>query len=283
MGNIKDFTSKLDGNAKIISFLSDNAEILNRVSRFQVAVKKLSAIQKKLKALNSKLGKDTTDIEKDKNNRREELVAVTIPVIRIMQVFAHDKEKENLQRRLYFLTPEFIHNFLDHELIKTSKKIWLIASKYGGYSRTFSSKIKSLLNPDRSKATIKFEKEYGLHSDMIKNLEEAILRFIEALLLYDGEMAEKEKVALKIKKINKQTKKLLADKIDRFAILFESENPDFFNEYSRLRGNQFRKQVKESLELEADPINILVEEVPENQAELIVKSKTSRKSKSEKK
>lgn len=238
MGNIKNYAAKLESYAQIISVLSKNNEILNKVSRFQIASEQLSSNQKKLVDLNSLLGKDISAIEKVKNNRRKELVKSTMPVIRIMQVFAHDKKKKNLQERLEYLTSEYVQNCSDIELIKISKKIWLIASKYGGYSTTFTSKIKSTLNPDNSKAIIKFEKEYSLNSKMIKNIEEADISFIESMLLYQGEMKEKEKVAMKMKKINKQTKNLLANKIDRFVLLFESKNPGFYKEYSQLRENQ---------------------------------------------
>jgi len=274
MKNMKNLTLKLDGNAQIIGLLSRNIEILNKISKFQVAVEKLNSNQKKLVDLHTLISKDITAIEKVKNDRRKELEDRTMTVIRIMQVFAHDKKKKKLQRRLYHLTSEYVQNCLDMELIKISKKIWLIANKFGGYAFTFLSKIKSSLNPDNLKATNKFEKEFGLNASMIKNIEEANISFIEAMLLYLGEMEEKEKVAMKMKEINKQTKKLLANKIDRFALLFESENPVFYKEYRQLRDKQLQKPVKELLDQESNPINILDEEVPMNQVKPKLKPKT---------
>jgi|WetSurMetagenome_2_1015567.scaffolds.fasta_scaffold400966_1 hypothetical protein len=265
MENMKDISLKLDENEHLINLLNRNPEILDKVSKFRVAVNRLESNQNKLVDLNSKLGKDTTDAENDKNDRRKGLIEVALPVILILQVFAHDRKKENLQRRLYFLTPENVQNSSDTELIETSKKIWLIANKYGRFSLSFANKIKSLLDPNNSKDTIKFEKEYGLSPEMFRNFEEAILRFIETSLLYEGEMAKKEKVAIKIKKINKLTKKLISNKIDRFAILFENENPEFYHEYCGIRGNHLKKQIKESLDQESDPI-VLAEELPKSPA-----------------
>jgi hypothetical protein len=278
---MNDPTLRLEDNAKIIDLLSRNAEILNRVSRFQVAFKQLELNQKKLLVLCSKLVKDITNYELIKNSQREKLVGQIIPVIRIMQVFAHDRNKENLQRRLYFLTTEKVKNSADDELINISKKIWLIANKYGGFSLTFSDRIKSLLNPDNSKDTQKFERDYGLNGEMIENLERAILGFIESMVLFNREMEQKEMLRLKVKKMNKQTKKLMARKIDRFAILFESENPDFYNEYCRIRGDQFPKQVMESLKQESDPIELVVEEVPVENVKQKAKPKTPKKKNSE--
>jgi hypothetical protein len=274
---MKDLTLKLDRNDKIIDLLSQNIEILNKVSRFQTAVKQLEYYQKKLLDFISRMEKDLTILEKDKDDQREALIELLIPVIRIMQVFAHDRKKENLQQKLYFLTPENIQDASDTELVKISKKIWLAATKFGGYSLSFSSKIKSLLDSDNSTDTIKFEKEYGLSPNMIKNLEKAILSFIKSMVVFQGEKDEKEKLATKVKKFNRLTKKLISNKIDRFAILFESENPDFYQQYCEIRGDKLKKQEKESLDQESDPIDILAEEPP------ISKVKPKRKPKSPKK
>ena len=260
MENIKDLTLKLEGNAQVINILSNNAEIVNKVSKFQVAVEQLNSNQQKLVELHALLSRDITPVEKVYNDRRKDLEEKTMSVIRIMQVFAHDKKKNKLQRRLYHLTTEYIQSCPDMDLIKLSKKIWLMANKFGGYALTFVTKIKASLNPDHSKATNKFEKEFGLNSVMIRNIEEANIRFIDAMLNYTGVLKQKEKVAMKIKKINKQTKKLLANKIDRFALLFETENPDFYNEYCGLRDKQLQKKVKATVAQETDFSELLVNE-----------------------
>jgi len=278
MENIKNLTLKLDSNAQIINLLSRNIEILNKVSKFQVAVDQLNSNQKKLVDLLALLSKDITTIEKNKYDQRKELEDRTMSVIRIMQVFAHDKKKKKLQRRLYHLTSEYIQNCLDMELIKISKKIWLLANKFGGYALTFVNKIKSSLNPDNLKASNKFEKEFGLNPVMIKNIEEANIRFIEAMLLFQDEMEEKEKVAMKIKEINKKTKKLLTNKIDRFVLMFENENPCFFHEYRELREDQLYKQIKETNDQETDFQDLLLDENQMNPVEPKVKRKTPQKS-----
>jgi hypothetical protein len=277
MENMKNLTLKMDNNAQIISLLSRNIEIVNKVSKFQAAVDQLHSNQKKLEDLHALISKDTTTIEKVKHDRRKELEERTMAVIRIMQVFAHDKKKSKLQSRLYHLTSEYVQNCMDMELIKISKKIWMIANKSGGYALTFVDKIKSALNPENLKATNKFEKEFGLNSAMIKNIEEASLSFIEAFLLYEVAMKEKEKVSLKIKKINKQTKKLLADKIDQFALLFEKDKPAFYNDYHELREIQLQKKVKETMNQETDFPDLLLDKDQVNQAAPKLKPRTPRK------
>ena len=279
---MKDITLKLDRNDKIIDLLSQNIEILSKVSRFQTAIKQLEYYQKKLLDFISRMEKDLTNLEKDKDDQREALIELLIPVIRIMQVFAHDRQKENLQQKLYFLTPENVQGASDTDLIKISKKIWLAANKFGGYSLSFSSKVKSLLDSDNSTDTIKFEKEYGLSPNMIKNLEKAILSFIKSMVVFQGEKDEKEKLATKVKKFNRLTKKLISNKIDRFAILFESENPDFYQQYCEIRGDKLKKQEKESLDQESDPIDILADELPVSPTKSKHKPKSSKKLSSEK-
>jgi len=86
---------------------------------------------RKLSDLATLLTKDVSTIEKSKNERRKELEERTMTVVRIMQVFAHDKKKGKLQRKLYHLTYEFIENCMDLELVEISKEIWLIANKFG--------------------------------------------------------------------------------------------------------------------------------------------------------
>jgi len=273
MEKIKDFTSKLDGNAQIINVLSRDVEILNKVSRFQIAADQLNALQKKMVDLNSLLSNDTTTTRNVKLKRRKELEGRILQISRIIQAFAFDKKKKKLQRRLDCFTPEYLQNCPDIELIKISKEIWLLANKYAKYSHTFISKIESRLSPDNSKATLKVEKEYGLRTHMIKNLEDENIGFIESMLIHRNEMKERDKVVKKIKKVYKQSENLLANKIDRFAFLFESENPAFYNEYYQLRENQLHKKQKENIDQEADAQNLSVE----NQAEHKSRSKSQQK------
>ena len=272
MENIENLPLKMERNALVISILSLNAEIWKKVSKFQEAVDRLISNQEKLVELQALLNKDITVIENAKNERRKELEDSTITVVRIMQVFAHDKKKGKLQRKLFHLTYEFVENCMDLELIDISKEIWLIANKFGGYALTFESKIKAALNPENEKATGKFEKEFGLNAGMIKNLEEAILSFINAMIPYNKEMAGKAKVAIKMKEINKKTKKLLSNKIDRLVLMFENENPGFYKEYHELREDHYYKHVKETINQETDFNELLPDDKLVIQAEPKVKS-----------
>jgi len=277
MKKIKNYAEKLDSYAEIISLLSNNNEIPKKISRFQIAVEQLNSNQKNLMELYPLLNKDITSSEKVKNKRRVELIEKHMPVIRIMQAFAFDKKKKNLQKQVEYLTSDYIQNCSDNELIKISKKIWLIATKNAGYATTYTDKIKSTLNPNESKANIKFKKEYGLKPEMIKNIEESNIKFIESLLIYKAEMKEKEKIAMKMKKINKQTKNLVTNKIDRFVLLFERENPSFFNDYSAIREKQKLTELAETTNQEANPQNLSVAEKQVNTTEPKIKPKIRKK------
>ena len=246
-------TLKLDNNNKIIDVLSQHMETANKISSFQTSLEKLNSNQKKLIEFYSHLGKDSMTTENVKNDRRTELVSKTVPVITIMQIFAYDKKKKNLLKRLQHLTPEYLRNCSDIELINISKKVWTIANKYGGYSLAFIRKIKSSLNSDKSKAIVQLEKEYGLIPDMIKNIEEANIKFIESLLLHEDEMKDKEKIVRKIKKIDSQTENLLQNKIDRFVFLLESVDPSLYKDYQQARKNQFYSNVTEAETINGTP------------------------------
>jgi hypothetical protein len=274
---IKNYAEKLDSYAEIISLLSNNNEIPKKISRFQIAVEQLNSNQKNLMELYPLLNKDITSSEKVKNKRRVELIEKHMPVIRIMQAFAFDKKKKNLQKQVEYLTADYVQNCSDNELIKISKKIWLIATKNAGYATTYTDKIKSTLNPNETKAIIKFKKEYGLKPEMIKNIEESNIKFIESLLIYKAEMKEKEKIAIKMKKINKQTKNLLCNKIDSFVLLFERENPSFFNDYSDIREKQKLTELAETTNQEANPQNLSVAEKQVNTTEPKIKPKIRKK------
>ena len=268
MKNNKSYSLKLDYYAKIINLLSSNDQILKKVSRFQTAAEQLISNHKEMMELNPLLSKDITKAEKAKNKQRSELIDKNLPVLRIIQAFAFDKKKKGLQDRLAYLTLEYIKTCPDDELIKISKKIWLLATKYSGYATSYLDKIKSTLNPDESNVNIKFKKEYGLKPEMIKNIEDSNIKFIESMLLYREEMKEKEKTAMKMKKINKHTKNLLDNKIDRFAILFEKENPKFFREYRALRDKQAPEEVTETSKQEANAENQLIAEEQTNRTEI---------------
>ena len=250
MEDYKDFSVKLDRNEQIIDVLTMNAEAWNKVSKFQAAMDQLHLNQKKMVDLNALLGKDISSIKREKNDRRKELEEATMIVARILQNFAHDRQKHKLQQRLYYVTPEYVQNYLDAELIATSKKIWKTANKYGEYEQTFVRRINSALQSTNSDSQNKFQKEFGLAPEMIQNLEEAILNFITSLHPYNEEIENLDKVVLKLKKINKKTKKLIKNKIDQQVHNFENENPAFFNEYFDLK-DHFYKQIEDALNEEA--------------------------------
>jgi len=260
MENIGSFTLKMDRNAQVISILSSYAGVWNRIPKFLAAVGRLNSYQEKLIELNALLDKDISAIENTKQDQRKQLQDITMTLVRIVQVFARDKKKVKLQRKLYHLTHEYLENCSDLELIEISKKIWQIANKFGGYALTFKSKITAALDPEHVKATNKFEKESGINPEMIKNLEDAILNFIKATIPYNEELAEKDKVATKMKAINKKTKKLLTNKIDGYVLMFEDEDPDFYKEYTELREDHYNKQVKGTTEQETDFQDLLLEE-----------------------
>jgi hypothetical protein len=238
MTNLKNFDSKVEENVQIIEVLARNSDVLNKVSRFKDHFEKLNDFQKKLIDLNILINKDISSIEKDKNDLRNELLDKTLTVIRVMQVFANDRKKKNLQIKLEHLTSEYLQESSDMELVKISKKIWLVANKHGGYATTFINKIKLALNPAHHKVNIKFEKKYGLIPEMIKNIEDASIKFIESMLFWREEVKQKEVASREMKKLFKQTKKLLTNKIDRFSLLFETKNPLFYKEYRQLRDSQ---------------------------------------------
>ena len=235
----------LDDYAQIISLLSRNTENLNKVSRFKNALEQLKLNQKKLTDLYSIITIDITPIETVKLNQRKDLEGKTMQIIRIMQIFAYDKKKKNLQNQLECLTTEYVKNSSDLEVIKIAKKIWTIANKNEGTPLSFSEKIKSSLNPDNSLALLKFEEKYGLTLGMIKNIETAILKFIDSMHPYNSELKKKEKAFEKIKLIKKQNEKLLGNNIDHYILLFELENPKLYKEYRSIRENKLAKTTDE--------------------------------------
>ena len=245
MEKFKDFSSKLQNNAQVIGVLSNNLGILNKISRFHDYYELLVSNQKKLIDLNLQFSRDLTSEEKTRTLLRNELIDKTLTVIRVMQSFAADKKKRNLQLRLEHLTPEFLEASTDMELVKISKKTWLIANKHGGYATTYVNRIKSALNPENSKINHKFEKKYGLIPEMIKNIEEANIRFIKSFVQLQGSQKEKENFSLEMKRIFKDSKKILAKKMDKFALLCENEDPSFFKEYNRVREKQLQKIISD--------------------------------------
>ena len=268
-------TLQMDSNAQIISLLSKNSEITNKISGLRNALQQLSSNQKKMADLFLVFGKEKKSINKAKNDFKNELVERIMTVVTIMHIFAYDKKKRNLKKQLLMLTPEYLKNCSDDKLTKISKKIWMIANKFGGNSLAFIKKNKSSLNAFRSRATL-LKNEYGLMPEMIKNIEEAYIKFLETLLLYEDEMKEKKKVARKINKLGKQTEKLLANKIDRYVQLFKIENPLFYKDYYMARENKLQNNllVSENVEpkVESEENTAKTESFKKTESE--IKSKT---------
>jgi hypothetical protein len=281
MGNIEKLKTKFNLNTQILNVLDKEAEILKTASMFQNAVDQLSSNQKILKDLNVLIVKDISNIEKNKNDIRKELLKSTIMVTLILQVFAFDTGKKKLKERLEYLTSDYIRQSSDTELVKIAKKILLLANKYSGISvkSTGKSKLESKVEPVTT--IVKFEKEYGLYPEMVKNIEESRIRFIESMNLYLDEMKEKRKMAINVKVLTKQNEKLLKEKIDRFVLLFEMEKPDFFNEYQQLRGIRApEKTAKKQTQKSKAQIELVAGD-KKNPSEDSVKAKSIQSSKAE--
>lgn len=243
MDYIKLNTLKLDSNAHIINVLSNHIDMVNKSSGFQTAVEQLNTNQKKLEKLYTLLRKDINDTEKAKNEIRISLLKIVSPVITIMQIFAYDNNKKNLAKRLESISSEYLQNCTDLELINISKKLWMSANKFGGYSLAFINK--SSIFSEKLKSIQELEKNYGLIPDMIKNIESENIKFIEALLHYNEELDEKVKTVRKIKKTSNKIDSLLKNRIDRFVLLCEYENSEFYKNYQEARENQKRIPVSE--------------------------------------
>ncbi len=239
---------KLDSYQQVIKVLSKNVETAAKISRFQNGLDQLYSNQKKLVDLQSRLSNGDNNTEKVKENNRIDLMQKTLPVLTILQIFAYDKKKKKLSKQVEDLSLEYLQYCSDFQLLNASRKIWKFANKYGGYSLAYMGKIKSSLHVDKLKAIDKLESQYGLMPFMIKNMEEANIRFIESLLLYDAEMKGKDKILKKIKKVYNQTENLLTNKIDRFVSLTESENPELFKEYQTARTDLLQHEIKENEE-----------------------------------
>ncbi len=270
MKDFKDFNSKLDGISQIIGVLSKNLEILKKVSKFGDHYDEINQNYKKLIDLHVLYCKDISTLETRINSRRHELLDKTMTVIKVLQVYATDKEKTNLQLRLELLSFEYLNDCSDLELIKISKKVWLTATKVGGYSTTFLKRIKSALNPENSKANLKFEKKYGLTSEMIKDIEEAIISFIESMVIYQQAFNKKINLSGEMKQVFKETKKLLSKKTDKFVLLYQKSNPDFYKEYNQVRELQIKKPLIMPANEESSVLNTGNESLEEV---VVVKSK----------
>ena len=256
-------TLELDTNAQIINVLSNNIDVVGKISGFQIAVDRLNSNQKKLVDLNAQLIKDPDNIEKTKNESRNNLVKIVSPVITILQIFAFDKKRKNLLKQLESLSNEFLQNCSDIELVNISKQIWKTANKFGGYSLAYILKTKSSLNSGKLKAVHLFEKEYGLIPDMIKNIEGANIKFIETLLIYKEELSKKEKIIRKIKKISNKNSKLLINKIDRFVVLCADTNSEFYRLYYKAREHQlFGNSLENEVDTEESMSDMTVADSP---------------------
>jgi len=230
MNIYKNSSLKIQSNSQIISILSANEKVTSEISGFQQALQKLKAIHKKTEENFAKLGKVPVSREDAKNDSRNILIEKILPVVTILGIFAYDSKKRKLLKQLKDLKSEKIINCSDNKLIKASKKIWVLASKHGGYSFGLINKTKSSIKEYKSKTTL-FKEKYGLQPEMIKNIEDANIQFIESVLLFEDDIRQQKKMLRKIKKSERQTEKLLENKIDPFVILFENKNPDLFKDY----------------------------------------------------
>lgn len=236
--NLSKLNSRISGNTQIIKILSKNGEISN-IPGFLVAFRQLNSSQKKINDKFSIFSSDSMTLEKARNNSRKELLEAIMPVVNIMQIFAFDRKKKKLRKQLESFNTEYFQKCSDKKLVNISKKIWMISNKYCGYTLDFFNKNKSLINAYKSKSSF-LKNRYGLTTEMIRKIEEANIKFIESLLLYEDELTEKNKILKNVKKADRKIEKLLEYKIDRYMSLFENVNPDLFKEYQKLRLEQFK-------------------------------------------
>ena len=84
-----------------------------------------------------------------------------------------------------------------------------------------------------------------------------------------------------MKGIIKKTKKLLTNKIDRLVLMFENENPGFYKEYHELREDHYYKNIKETINQEANFEDLLLDENEKVEAKSKTKPKKTGKANSE--
>jgi len=211
---------KIDSFKSISNVLAQFKKQTEDIQGFRESVDELNKKIKKLDHLQIIAAKDASLTEEVKNKYRSELIDKALQIITILKIHAYDKKKAKLRKLLEKFSSEEFHKSSDSKLIKLLQKTWQVIRKLEGYSVAFSDKLNLKKIAKNTEVVSRLEKQFGISTLLINDLEEAYISFINAFYDYENELTEKIEVIIKIKKNIGDTEKLVGKKIDLYFSIF---------------------------------------------------------------
>lgn len=195
----------------VISTLNGNSSIASTISAFPESAEEFKTIISRIKLTDKDkdetvYGKSATKWENEDN-----LIDSIIKIASGMYIYAR-RSNNNELRELTDMTENKLRKMRDSDLLKKANSIKDAAS----------NNLNNLGN-------------YGINSDILKDLTEKISAF--SVSINDRDSSTVEKIALKesLHKLFDSADEILKEELDNFAESLKNDYPQFYNEYQAAR------------------------------------------------
>lgn len=209
--------------------LTRNTEIWAGIEQLNHAVRILSNNNTELNELKEKQEQDLSHLIDQKSERRTSLVNSALPVIKILQAFAHDRDNKETIRKSDFSRNKFSKS-KDLDVVEKSKFILKTAEKV--YQKSLDNAEAVDLKLKENPVNIS---TYGLTGKMLTHLGDDIKAFVDAHLALRNAIEEKRKAGKLISDFIPENEVILKKKIDLLVSIFETAHPEFYSSFKQKR------------------------------------------------
>ena len=198
----------------VISVMEENLSKWNHLTELRNSYDAFLKNNKKIEDLLVKANQKPDAVFENKMNVKQNLVVSLQPLQNVAELYARDNNDKKLLKKI---------NSNDNNMAKVSDKKLM---KCAGY---LTDKFEALLNKENKKT--KSPEDYGIKEDRIQVIKSEIDQLKQLKNEFETKNSEKKTSKSKVKKLMKKNEKILKKRIDKFMLLFRSDNPDFFKAY----------------------------------------------------
>ena len=222
---------RVDMFTRVAGVMEQSKSAWQKLPELNKAFEKLRENNLEIAGLSAQVEKDLEPAVIKTQRKRKNLLKQAIPLASILQVLAWDLHDGKMAGRIDFQKRK-MRKASDKKLIIRSYAVLEEAKRI--YEMSEAVTAEQGLNEAAS--TVENIKGYGLNREIINTFEKSIKEFEGLFIETQDALHFQKKCNRRIKKLTRDTGRLMKNKIDLLLTLFENTDPAFFREYMTERG-----------------------------------------------
>lgn len=228
-------TLQIDMYKNVIYFLNANINRFPPATSLRNAIENLNRYHVQLSDLYLQLSTLSENGTQDKTNIRKELIKQIDPVANLLKIYAFDYKKKNVYKKVQKFNAPYLVECSDMDLISAARKISKIAHQQVGYSLADMKNVSRKKIKNTSESINDMETGYGLTPEIIKNIENVYVRYIQSLVHFEDEMDSRKIIVNDIKKLHHKANNVLENNIDMFMQMHFIDDKELYMGYQKSR------------------------------------------------